>query len=33
MPIPEGIPVQQEGVGQANVAEPVGQQAMGALAR
>ncbi|KAF5931508.1 hypothetical protein HYC85_027679 [Camellia sinensis] len=27
------IPAVQEGVGQANVAEPVGQQAMGALAR
>ena len=26
MPIPDEIPAQQEGVGQANVAEPVGQQ-------
>ncbi|KAF5947317.1 hypothetical protein HYC85_013274 [Camellia sinensis] len=29
----DDIPAQQEGVGQANVAEPVGQEAMGALAR
>ena len=33
VPVPEEIPAVQEGVGQANVAEPVGQQAMGALAR
>ena len=33
MPLPDDIPAQQEGVGQANVAEPTGQQAMGALAR
>ena len=33
MLIPDEVPAQQEGVGQANVAEPVGQQAMGALAR
>ncbi|KAF5933080.1 hypothetical protein HYC85_029251 [Camellia sinensis] len=32
-PLPGEIPAVQEGVGQANVAEPVGQQAMGALAR
>ena len=31
--MPEEIPAVQEGIGQANVAEPVGQQAMGALAR
>ena len=31
MPIPDKISTQLEGVGQANVAEPVGQQAMGAL--
>ena len=33
VPLQGEIPVVQEGVGQANVAEPVGQQAMGALAR
>ena len=33
MPLPDDIPAQQEGVGQANVAEPAGQEAMGALAR
>ena len=33
VPVPEEIPVVQEGIGQANVAEPVGQQAMGAVAR
>ena len=33
VPLPEEVPAVQEGVGQANVAEPVGQQAMGALAR
>ena len=33
MPIPEEIPAQQKGVRQANMAEPVGQQAIGALAR
>ena len=33
VPVPEEIPAVQEGIGQANVAEPVGQQAMGALAR
>ena len=33
VPFPEEVPAVQEGVGQANVAEPVGQQAMGALAR
>ncbi|KAF5931790.1 hypothetical protein HYC85_027961 [Camellia sinensis] len=33
VPLPSEIPAVQEGVGQANVAEPVGQQAMGALAR
>ncbi|KAF5937680.1 hypothetical protein HYC85_025186 [Camellia sinensis] len=32
VPVPEEIPAVQEGIGQANVAEPVGQQAMGALA-
>ena len=31
--MPEESPAVQEGIGQANVAEPVGQQAMGALAR
>ena len=31
--MPEELPEPQEGVGQANVAEPIGQQAMGALAR
>ena len=31
--MPEEIPAVQEGIGQANVDEPVGQQAMGALAR
>ena len=33
MPIPDEIPVQQEGIGQAIVAELVGQHVMGALAR
>ena len=33
MSLPDVSPSQQEGVGQANVADPVGQQAMGALAR
>ncbi|CAL5331388.1 unnamed protein product [Camellia sinensis] len=33
VPLQGEIPAVQEGVGQANVAEPVGQQAMGALAR
>ena len=33
MPLPDDIPAQQERVGQANVAEPAGQEAMGALAR
>lgn len=33
MPISDEISAQDEGVGQANMAEPVGQQAMGALAR
>ena len=33
VPVPEEIPAVHEGIGQANVAEPVGQQAMGALAR
>ncbi|CAL5394237.1 unnamed protein product [Camellia sinensis] len=33
VPLPEEVPAVQEGVGQANVAEPMGQQAMGALAR
>ena len=33
MPLPDDIPAQQEVVGQANVAEPAGQEAMGALAR
>lgn len=33
MPISDEIPAQQEGVDQANMAEPVGQQAMGALTR
>ncbi|KAF5933939.1 hypothetical protein HYC85_030110 [Camellia sinensis] len=33
VPLPGEIPAVQEGVGQANVVEPVGQQAMGALAR
>ena len=32
MPLPNDIPAQQEGVGQANVAELAGQQAMSALA-
>ena len=32
VPLPGEIPAVQKGVGQANVAEPVGQQAMGALA-
>mgnify|MGYP003702435587 CR=1 FL=1 len=32
-PIADEIPSQQVGVSQVNVAEPVGQQAMGALAR
>ena len=31
--MPDEIPAVQEGIGQANEAEPVGQQAMGALAR
>ncbi|KAF5939287.1 hypothetical protein HYC85_023546 [Camellia sinensis] len=33
MPLPDNILAQQEGVGQANVAEPAGQQAMSALGR
>ena len=33
IPLPDDIPTQQEGVGQAYVAEPAGQEAMGALAR
>ena len=33
MPLPDDIPAQQEGVGEANVAEPASQQAMSALAR
>ena len=33
VPLQCEIPAVLEGVGQANVAEPVGQQAMGALAR
>ena len=33
VPLPEEVPAVQEGVGQANVAEPAGQQAMRALAR
>ena len=33
MPLPDDIPAQQEGVGQSNVAEPAGQQAISALAR
>ena len=33
MPLPNHIPAQQEGIGQANVAELAGQEAMGALAR
>ena len=33
VPVQGEISAMQEGVGQANVAEPVGQQAMGALAR
>ena len=33
VPLPDDIPAVQEGVGQANVAEPAGQQAMSALAR
>ena len=33
VPLLDDIPAVQEGVGQANVAEPAGQQAMGALAR
>ena len=33
MPLPDDIPAQQEGVGQANVAEPAGQEATGALGR
>ena len=33
MPLLDDIPTQQEGVGQAIVAEPVGQEAMGTLAR
>ena len=33
VPIPEEIPAVQEGVGQANVAEPVGQPFLGALAQ
>ena len=33
VPLPEEVPAVQEGVGQANVAEPTGQQAMSALAR
>ena len=33
MPLPDDIPAQQEGVGQANVVELAGQQAMSALAR
>ena len=33
MPVPDDISAQQEGVGQAHVAEPAGQQAMSALAR
>ena len=33
VPLPEEVPAVQEGVGQGNVAEPAGQQAMGALTR
>ena len=33
VPLPEEVPAVLEGVGQANVAEPVGELAMGALAR
>ena len=33
VPLADDIPAVQEGVGQVNVAEPGGQQAMGALAR
>lgn len=33
VPLPDDIPVQEEGVGQANIAEPASQQAMDALAR
>ena len=32
MPLPDDIRAQQEGVGRSNVAEPAGQEAMGALA-
>ncbi|KAF5933551.1 hypothetical protein HYC85_029722 [Camellia sinensis] len=33
VPVPDDVPALQEGVGQANVAEPAGQQAMGTLAQ
>ena len=33
VPIPDDISTQEEGVGQSNVVNPVGQQAMGVLAR
>ncbi|GMP42303.1 hypothetical protein CsSME_00012094 [Camellia sinensis var. sinensis] len=32
IPVPDDVPAVHEGVGQANVAEPAGQQAMSALA-